>query len=715
MNSIAYDMNPSSKPLFRRDDLDRVMRPRSVAIIGASDDASRIGGRPLRYLRESGFKGQVYPVNPNRDTVQGLKSYPSIAAVPEAADVVILAIPASGVVAAAQACADKGCGGLIIFSAGFAETGEAGKAMQDALAAIVQRTGIRIIGPNCLGIFNAVDGFYATFSQTFDQVGIPKPGPVGVVSQSGAYGGHLAYLLSKRDIGIAQWITTGNECDINIADALSWVVQAPEVKVILMYAETVRDAPGFLKALREAHRLRKPVIMIKVGRSESGTRAAASHTGALAGADAVYDAVLKQMGVLRAQTSEHMVDLAEACLQRRFPSGRRIGILSMSGGIGIQLADAAEKHGLDVATLPQAGQDEVLRLVPFAGPSNPIDMTAAVLNDTSHIERMFEIALDIGQYDAVVMFAGTGVASSNLREPVLKTMQSVRARYPDKVIGLAIAGPEEMMRRYRDLGFVVFEDVDRGIEAMAGLAFFGQSFARELAWQGLPPAERIGNLPQDEFAAKQLLARHGIPSLREQVAPDPEAVESVARDMGEPVVVKILSADIPHKTEVGGVAVGLKTPAEAAEAARRIGERVRSLRPDAHVQGYLVAPMCKGIEIICGALRDPTFGPMIMVGVGGIHAELLKDVAFRMAPFSADEALVMLAELKMRALLDGVRGAPASDVEALAGTLACLSDFYAATYEEIAEIDINPFVVMPRGEGGFALDALIVPNGQETH
>ncbi|WP_423457590.1 acetate--CoA ligase family protein [Ottowia sp. VDI28] len=700
---------------LRRDDLDRLMRPQSVAIIGASEDSSRIGGRPLRYLRESGFQGRVYPVNPNRSIVQGLRSYPSIDAVPDAVDVVILAIPASGVVAAAQACANKGCGGLIIFSAGFAETGEEGKEMQDALSELVHRTGIRIIGPNCLGIFNAVDGFYATFSQTFDQVGIPKPGPIGVVSQSGAYGGHLAYLLCKRDIGIAHWITTGNECDISISDALAWVVRSPEVKVILLYAETVRDAPGFLKALQEAHRQRKPVIMIKVGRSESGSRAAASHTGALAGADAIYDAVLSQMGVLRAPTTEYMVDVAQACLQQRFPAGKRLGILSMSGGIGIQLADAAELHGLDVAPLAQVGQDEVLRLVPFAGPLNPIDMTAAVLNDTSYIGRMFEIALDIGRYDAVVMFAGTGVASSNLRDPVLETMQSVRKRYPERTIGLAIAGPDEMMKQYRELGFVVFEDIDRGIAAIAGLAFFGRSFARELSWQGLPPARPAGELPKDEFAAKQLLSSHGIPCLPEQVVPDAASVEVAARDMAGSVVVKILSTDIPHKTEVGGVAVNLKTPHEAADAARAIGARVKSLRPDAVIQGYLVAPMCRGIEIICGALCDPTFGPMVMVGIGGIHAELLKDVAFRMAPFSRDEALEMLDELKMRPLLDGVRGAPPSDIGTLADTLANLSDFYASTYADIAEIDINPFVLLPKDQGGFAVDALIVPTTKGTY
>lgn len=707
---------PNSKVQRRpsyREDLSQLMRPSSVAIIGASEDPARIGGRPLRYLRDAGFAGRVYPVNPTRDTVQGIPCYPDIDAVPEAVDVAILAVPAAQVVAIAQACANRKTANLIIFSADFAESGADGVARQEALAEIGRRSGMRILGPNCLGVFNAIDGFYGTFTQAFDG-GFPQPGAVGVVSQSGAYGGHLAHLCRQRQIGITHWITTGNECDVNLTDALAWMVQSPEVEVILVYAETVRDGPGFIEALQEARRRHKPVIMIKVGRSEAGTRAAASHTGALAGKDAVYDAVFRQFGVLRARTTEQMIDTALACLQKRFPQGKKIGVLSMSGGIGIQMADAAEFLGLDVAPLPESGQAEIKRLIPYAGTANPIDMTAGVLNDPSHVLRCIEIAIEFGRYDAIMMFIGTGVAASNLRGPILSALQDVRKRFPDQLIALALAGPEEITDPYRTLGFVVCEDVDRGLQAIYGLMHFGQSFRSTRSWPGLPEAKVIGAIPRDEYGAKKLLAAHGIPCLSERVATTVEDVESTAVAVGGAVVVKVLSPDIGHKTEVGGVAVNLRSPAEAAKAAAEIRDRVRQHRPDARIEGYLVAPMCRGIEVICGALIDPTFGPMVMVGLGGVHAELLNDVAFRLAPFTEEDAHLMLNDLKMRSLFDGLRGAPPSDVDSLATALSNLSEFIATARNEVAEIDINPFVLLPRGQGGVALDALIVPRTNEA-
>lgn len=689
--------------------LSRMMRPQAVAVIGASDDATRIGGRPIQYLREAGFAGPVYPVNPKRDFVQGYPCYPSIAATPTAADVAILALPASQVVEVATACAAHGVGSVIIFSADFAETGPAGKARQDVLRALALKTGMRILGPNCLGAFNAELGFYGTFTQTFDQ-GLPSAGPVGVVSQSGAFGGHLAYLCKQRGIGVRYWITSGNECDIELSECLLWMVRASDVKVILVYAETVRHGARFLQALREARELRKPIIMLKVGRSNAGTRAAATHTGALAGQDTIYDAVLNQFGVYRADTTLQMLDVAEACLHDRFPNGKRIGILSMSGGIGIQMADAAEALGLDVARLPEAGQADIHELIPYAGTLNPIDLTASVVNDSSYVRRCVEITLDAGGYDALVFFFGSGAASVSLREVMLSSLAQIRLRYPDHLIALCINGPDAVVDEYRRLGYLIYDDVDRGLVTLAALMRLGRAFAAPPRWSGLPPMRRMANVPRDEHEAKRWLTRQGIACLSERLVETPEQVAQAAEAMGFPVVVKVVSPDIPHKTEVGGVVVNLNTPAAAVEAAAMMASRVRSQCPDARVSGYLVAPMCKGVEVICGGIHDPVFGPIVMVGLGGIHAELFRDVVFRLAPIDPAEAKVMLQELVARRIFDGLRGEEPRDVGALAELLSRLSMVAAEYRGDLAEIDLNPVVVRAVGEGAFALDALLVPH-----
>lgn len=704
------DSPASCLPSARADDsLSRLLRPASVAVIGASEDSTRIGGRPLRYLRESGFAGRVYGVNPKRTSVQGVPCFPDLASLPEAVDVALLAVPAASVVTLAQACADRGVRAIIIFSADFAEAGAAGRARQDQLEAICRTSGMRILGPNCLGAFNSAEGFYGTFSQTFER-SLQQPGPIAIVSQSGAFGGHLSYLCMQRGMGVRYWVTTGNECDLGLPETLEWMVEQQEVRIILLYAEAVRDGARFVRALERARLLGKPVVMLKVGRSESGQLAAASHTGALAGKDAVYDAVLRQFGVLRARTTEEMLDVAQACLQQRFPAGQRIGIVSMSGGIGIQMADAADALGLQVAPMPESAQETIRAMIPYAGTANPVDLTANVLNDTSHVLRSLDTVITQGRYDAVILFIGSGAAASNLREPVLAALRELRTRYPDQLITLVLSGPQEVLEAYGEVDVLLCEDVDRGMAAVAALMHFGMAFAREPAWEGPVAPLDLPEIPREEYGAKQLLAQHGIPILPELRAASPDEVEAAARSLDGPVVVKILSPDIPHKTEVGGVAVGLATPADAAAAARQILGRVREMRPDAQLDGFLVAPMCKGIEVICGAVCDPTFGPVVMVGLGGVHAELFNDVSFRLAPFGLAQANAMVDELRSRPLLDGLRGAAASDVDALTRTLAALSRFIAASHAQVAEVDINPFVLRPAGHGGFALDALLVPH-----
>ncbi|CAN7781796.1 acetate--CoA ligase family protein [Cupriavidus necator] len=695
------------------DSIGALLSPRSIAVIGASSNGARIGGRPLRYLIDAGYTGAIYPVNPSHPSVQGLKCYPDLASIAAPVDVAVIALPSEHVVEAVQACADQGVKGVILFSAGFAEVDAAGAALQQEVCRIARSVGMRLLGPNCLGAFDSAAGFFATFAQVFDG-GVVRPGPIAIASQSGACGAYLVHLCMQRDIGVRYWITTGNEADVDLSECMLWLARAPEVKVIVAYAESVRNGATFIEALETARRNRKPVVMLKVGRSSSGARAAASHTGALAGEDAVYDAVLRQYGVFRADSIEQLLDIANACADGIFPDSRSIGLVTGSGGLGAQMADVADARGLDVAPLPQAAQDRIKAILPFAAAGNPIDITAQAVNDISLISRAMEIVLTEGDYGAVVCFLVSAPASAAQTEPLLRAFTALRQRFPERLIVLSFAAPPAIVRSFEAAGFPVFEDVNRAVITIAALASFGESF-RVVRSDECTPAAAVDAAPTpwaealDEHSAKQLLAQNGIPSWPEHVATDAAGVGRVAVDLGCPVALKILSPDIPHKSEVGGVLLNVASPDAATEAAQALLERVALLRPDARLTGVLVSPMCRGgVETICGVFRDPVFGPVVMFGLGGIHVEVLRDVAFRLAPINEREALSMVREIRGHALLEGVRGAPPSDVDALAKALSRLSWFAVTHRDRVEEIDLNPFVVMPRGEGAFALDALII-------
>ena len=694
--------------------LDALFRPRSVAILGASDDPTRISGRPLRYLIEGGFKGEIWPVNPNRETVQGLKAYKSLAETPGVPDVALLAVPASLTEQAVRECVEKGVKGAVIFSAGYAESGDEGFAIQTRISDIARAGGLRLLGPNCLGVFNPQIGFYGTFTQSLDR-DMPKPGPLGIVSQSGAYGSHIAYLARKRGIGINYWITTGNEADIDVAESLEWMAAQPDIKVIMAYVEGVRDGARFRAALQLARANRKPVVMMKVGRSEVGARAASSHTASLAGSDAIYDALFRQYGVHRATTTEEQIDVAYACARGIFPKNNRLGVVTLSGGAGVLISDAAERHGLDVAPMPPDAQKKLQELLPFATVVNPVDTTAQALNDMNLLAKNMEVMLDEGGYDALIGFFSTLPTTRTLAAPLKKAIADGCARFPDRLIALAMLGDEEVIRSYEDSGFLVFEDADRAVLALAALTRFARSFDRagETGPAAIAPALPIGAGALSEYAAKALLGEAGIPFLAEKLAADAEAAAAAADAIGYPVVLKIVSPDIEHKTEIGGVLVGVADRVAVKQGYATLVARAAEHRPDAITEGVLVAPMAgKGVETIVGVSRDPVFGPAVMFGLGGVHVEVLKDVSFRLAPFGRDEALRMIDEIRGRALLAGVRGEPPSDVDALADLLVTISGFAAAHSDDIETIDLNPVIALPRGAGVVALDALIVPRHQ---
>ncbi|TCT05472.1 acetate--CoA ligase family protein [Aquabacter spiritensis] len=685
-----------------------LLTPRSVAIVGASGTPGKIGAIPVAMLREYGFPGAVFPVNPKAEEISGYRAVPDIAAIPEPVDLAIVAIPAAGVLHALEACAARGTRAAVVFSSGFAEIGADGLAAQAAMADLARRTGMRILGPNTLGIANIDAGLVASFCPFF-RPRFPTGGAIGLVSQSGAFGGYVANLAQDRGLSFSCWITTGNEVDVDVADGIAYLAEDPRTRVILVYMEGARSGPRLIAALEQARAAGKPVIALKVGRTAIGAEAAASHTASLAGSDAVYDAVLAQYGAYRARSVAEWFELGYAYAVGRSPKNKTIGLITVSGGVGVMMADEAVSGGLDPAPLGPEAQDRIRAIVPFAGTRNPVDVTGQMIGDLGRFAEMVEVVLAEHDYGSIVCFnAGAGhTDESGLR--IQKVWQQVRDRHPDVYIAISGAVTPAVRRAYEACGCLVFTEPDSAVRTAAIMARLSTS--PDL--RAPPPAMAQLPLPDtvlDERGALRLLGMAGLPVPEARAAADPEAAVQAAREIGFPVVVKILSPDILHKTDMGGVALDLHSEQAVRDAAARILAAGRAHAPDARIEGCLVAPMIDtrdGVETILGVQVDPIFGPIVMFGLGGILVELLQDVALRRAPFGPAEAIDMIRQIRGAALLDGVRGRPPADLEALAQALSDLSRFAAAHADRIESLDINPFLVRPRGAGAIALDAVL--------
>ena len=688
--------------------LDALMSPQSVAVIGASDDPTRIGGRPLRYLLDGGFEGAVHAVNPRRDRVQGLPSFASISAIEMPVDLAIVAVPAAAVLATLEECAAQGVGAAVVFSSGFAEAGDEGRPGQVAMRTIATDSGMRILGPNCLGLYNASIGLYATFSGTIE-LQRPSPGPVGVVSQSGAYGGHVAFLARRRGVHVGLLMTTGNECDVEAAECIEWMADRDEVAVIAACAEGLRNGDALCRALERARRRRKPVVFLKMGRSQAGAEAALSHTASLAGRDAVYDAVLAEFGAHRARDTDELLDVAYAASFRRLPVDRRVGLLSVSGGMGIQMADAAERDGLDVAPMPSATQARLKQKVPFASALNPVDMTAQVFNDPPLFWANLEAMLGEGGYGTVVVFFTYLAGLPAMVEVMREALTRARERFPDRLLVLCIIAPPEILSHYEAAGCPCFEDPDRAVHAVAALAAFSGAFDRaprpvafEAESAGLPTA--VGN----EADALQLLSRAGLSAAETRTVTSAQSAVEAAAALGYPVVLKVLSARVAHKTEVGGVRLDLEDAHAVRAAYEQILTSVRENAPGVSIDSVSVAHMAPaGVDLILGAQRDPLFGPVVIVGLGGIFVEIMDDTCLHRAPVDPATAQSMLRSLAAWPILAGARGRPRADVDAACHAIVLLSRFAATNAAVLESIDVNPLRVFPIGQGAVMLDALV--------
>ncbi len=696
-------MPDSSSAFIDLPSLDRLFRPRSIAVLGASSSPTKVGGRPVAALIRNRYEGAVYPVNPRSETIQGLPAFASVKDIPGAVDLAICTVPPGAVMSVLGECAEKGVGSLVVFTSGFAEVGESGA--QEAMAGLAREAGIRLMGPNCMGMVNfgsrAVGSFHPAFADDI------VPGAIGLVSQSGAFGG-LAYMLARsRGHSLSYMFTTGNEADVDIGDCTAFLADDPDTKAILLYMEGCRNGPKFLAALERARESETPVIAVKLGRTEAGAAAAASHTAALAGEDAVYDSLFRQFGVYRADSIEEFFDIARSCVVGTLPANERVAMVTVSGGVGVLMADDANGRGLEVAPMPEAAQRRMLELVPFAAARNPIDVTGQVLNDPTLLDQAIELAATNGDYGSVVSFQGSIGRNPALMEATRGAWIERKAANPETHFAVSGFCTEDYTRDLEAAGIPVYEEATHATRAIAALAGFARSFRERRARPAVPAPAALPAGPLNELDALNIVAAAGVPTVPARLARTAREAAAAAADLGFPVVLKVLSADIVHKSDIGGVRLGVSDRATAETAFDEILTSARTAQPDAEIDGCLVAPMITGgVETILGVQRDPVFGPIVMFGLGGIFVEALKDVTFRAAPFDEAEARAMIEEIAAFPVLTGLRGQPPADLDALAAALARLSLFAAANADAIESLDLNPFLVRP--DGALALDAVLV-------
>jgi acyl-CoA synthetase (NDP forming) len=691
------------------DAISRLLKPRSVAVIGASADATKTAGRPVSYLVKHGFAGAIYPVNPKVERIGELTSYPDVVSLPEAPDVGIVLLGAERAHLAVKELAQRGTAAAIVLASGYTETGEVGARRQKQL---MEAAGsMRILGPNTIGLVNLTDNIVLSATGALEMEHFPVGG-IGVVSQSGGILGALLSRAAPRGIGLSKLISTSNEVDLELADLIDHLADDDATKVIALYIETVRNPGKFRAACLKAARNRKPVVAFKIGRSEAGAKAAVSHTGALAGADRMYDALFKQVGVIRAQTFADLIDIPAALAAGRKLRGNRVAILTSTGGAGTLVSDDLGLAGFETPA-PDAATAAALRALQTGDHAvldrNPIDVTLAGLKPDL-LRGAIDILLKSDSYDALTIIVG----SSSLANPTL-LVDPIKECLPhsDKPV-IAYVSPHapEVGALLTQAGVPAFAAAESCTAALGAMLKVGRFEAPAES----PPAATgvaVDDLPSgslDEAQAKQLFSRFGVPCAPERIVKTPAEAEAAARELGGRVVLKILSSEITHKTEIGGVAIGLtpetvgaRLTAMAAEVEAKAGVRPRRFLVQQMVSG--------GTELILGMHRDP-LGTAILLGMGGVTAELFKDTTMRLLPpegaLSRADALAMAKELKTWPLLDGFRGRPKLDVDALVDAIVAFSKMTAQLGDRLVEAEANPVFVLPQGQGVRAADGVVV-------
>ena len=698
----------------RSPELDELFRPASIAVIGASNRPGKVGMSLFRNLISCGYQGIVYPVNPAWKSVSGVRCYPDVRSLPEAPELGIVIVPAAAVAGAVDELGRSGAKGAIVISAGFREVGEVGAALEEQLVAKVREHSMSLVGPNCFGVFNTdpAVGLNATFSES-----LPPVGNIAFVSQSGALGAGILKYGADEGIGFSRFVSVGNRAGVDENDLLTSLDRDPRTRVILLYVESLANGRRFLEAARDVTE-HKPVLVIKSGRTSAGERAAKSHTGSLAqsGRDQLYDSVFAQAGVQRVDSLGDLFRQAKIFSSGLEMDGPRLVIITNSGGPGIVAADAAERHGLSLPPLPDAERTTLAaRLPSIATISNPLDMTAEV--DTDEYRRILLELLGSAEFDgALVVSTPAGhLSGETFARAILEAKATTRKPIVACLFGLSDLSTEVAFLEKRGVPTYTFPE--EAVEGLAGLARYRawktrpheavRTFPvdRSKAEQVIAEARGAGQVVLAEYAARSLLEAYGVRFPAVSLVTTVEDAVAAASRIGYPVVLKVASAEISHKTDVGGVAVGIADAAALRAAWERMARSVRAAAPRATVRGYEVeAYIPGGKEVLVGFQRDPSFGPILVFGMGGIYVEELRDVTFRLAPIRPISARRMIESVRGYPLLKGVRGEPASDLEALSEALERVAQL-AIEHPEVAELDVNPLIVRPAGSGVVAVDA----------
>lgn len=684
--------------------LERLLSPRSIALVGASDTS--VVSQPVMANLLKDFDGPVYPVNPRRPEIMGVKAYPTVTDLPEAVDLAIVAVPAAHVVDVVEGSVARGIGSAVVLSAGFAEVDVNGRAAQQRLTDLADEHSFPIIGPNCNGFLNGHGHVAATFAIRATSPR-PKPGPIALVSQSGGFGSYIMLKAIEGGLKVGWYMSTGNECDVNVARSMRYIVEQPEVKVILTFFEGVRSPEIFVEAAERALELGKSIVAVKAGYTEQGARAALSHTASIAGSGAVYDAVCEQYGILRATSVEQLVDFGLTMQTGRRMRGRGVGLLTQSGGSGVLMADEAERVGLDVPSLSGEDLERVSRwLPPTATGVNPVDTTG--LFDTTHYGELLSDLTTATTIDATL--ALIWYVRENEVESVRQTLES-----SDKPVVVALAAPSAEMAA---TGVPVYSDPLRAVRALGALADYSSvadNFAGAKSWEPNPERrKRVRALLESELGrpfvleglAKRVLAEYGITGPHEREVHTVGDAVAAAADIGGPVALKVLSYELPHKSDSGGIRLGIEG-AEAVEAAfEGLVTTMGALHPTVTIDSILVQQMVPAdLEFSCGIQRDPIFGPVVVISLGGVLVEIIEESALLRAPFTLEQARHTVSKLAGGRLVRSSRGLSEQQVATLARTMVGLGDL-ALELPELQSADVNP--VRVSSDGTIAADALLV-------
>ena len=694
-----------------------IMAPTSVAVVGATNRPGSVGLAVFRNILDSGYQGVLYPVNPKARSIQGVKAYPSLADIPDPIDMAVLIVPAHTVPNVMEEAAAKGIPGIIIITAGFKEIGGEGVELEKKVIELSKKHNIRVVGPNCLGVINT--NSEVSLNASFARIH-PQPGNIAFVSQSGALCTAALDEAAGRNIGFSKFISFGNKADVSEVDFLRYLKDDPDTQVILLYLEDIINGPEFIEVCREiTWEAKKPIIAIKSGSSPEGAQAAASHTGSMAGSDSAYDAIFMQSGVQRVESINELFDYAIAFSTQPTPKGNRVAIITNAGGPGIMATDAVVRYGLKLAKLSDQTKEKLSQcLPPTANINNPVD----VIGDATYerYEASIRTVLEDEGVDGAIVILTPQAMTDILETAQILPQVAEGSKKPILSCFMGLVDVSEGVRYLEQHGIPNYTFPQAAVRAMASMVTFGSSqgqarrAVRRMAADRNTASQIIQRKLKDkdyvllpEGEANEILTCYGFPVLRHQLVTTKEDLPAALENIGLPVVMKISSSDILHKSDAGGVKLNLTTLEEAENAYTEIMNNAIAYNPDAVIDGILVEKMAgKGNEVILGSTRDPKFGPIIMFGLGGMFVETLKDVTFRLAPMWEISAEKMITSIKAYNVLKGVRGNPPSDIDAIKDCLLRLSQL-VSDHPEIVELDINPLLVFPEGEGCVVADSRI--------